>query len=214
MSLEALALGGLAFCLGSCPFSLWIAQRFMHKDIREYGEGNPGCTNVFRAGGRRLGVLAFTLDTAKGTPFVALSHYVYHLPEQAVLAVGLCAIMGSAFSPILHFRGGKSLAIAGGVLLATPNRDIFFIALVLIGLGFLLHRRAAWVVTFSASAITVYLIATGRSPYLVGFMACLLLLVVYKHRAELHTTPKMANCPPTGSGPQTETPEEPPQCRP
>ncbi len=213
MSVQALVLGGLAFCLGSCPFSLWMAQRFMHKDIREYGEGNPGTSNVFRAGSRRLGVLAFTLDTAKGAPFVAMSHYICHLPEQTVLAVGLCAIMGSVFSPFLHFRGGKSLAVMGGVLLATPHRDVFFIVLVLIGLGFLLRRRAAWVATFSASGAIMYLVATGRSFHLVGFMGCVLLLVVYKHRAELHTTPQIVNCPPTGSGPQTETPEESPQCR-
>ena len=185
----------------------------MHKDIRGYGEGNPGTSNVFRAGGRRLGVLAFTLDTAKGAPFVAMSHYVYHLPEQTVLAVGLCAIMGSAFSPILHFRGGKSLAVMGGVLLSTPHRDIFFITLVLIGLGFLLRRRAAWVATFSASGVIVYLVATGRSFYLVGFMVCVLLLVVYKHRAELRTASERGSWPSTGSGPQAKTLGEPPQYR-
>ena len=63
-----------AFCLGACPFSLWVGRHLLGKDIRDYGDGNPGAVNVFRVGGRKAGSLALTLDIAKGTPFVLLSH--------------------------------------------------------------------------------------------------------------------------------------------
>ena len=59
----------------------------------------------------------------------------------------------------------------------------------------------------------MYLVTTGRSFCLVGFMVCVLLLVIYKHRVELHTTEQRANSPPAGFGPQTRTPEEVPQYR-
>jgi glycerol-3-phosphate acyltransferase PlsY len=63
-----------AFWLGACPFSVWIGRWVLGKDIRDYGDGNPGAANVFRAGGRKSGCLAVILDTTKGVPFVALAH--------------------------------------------------------------------------------------------------------------------------------------------
>ncbi len=45
--LGLLALG--AFWLGACPFSVWIGRWLLHRDVREYGNGNPGAANVFLA---------------------------------------------------------------------------------------------------------------------------------------------------------------------
>ena len=100
-----------AFWLGACPFSVWIGQWLLGKDIRDYGDGNPGATNVFRAGGRKSGCLAIILDAAKGVPFVLLAHLFFGLSIIAVMAVALSAILGHAFSPLLRFRGGKSIAV-------------------------------------------------------------------------------------------------------
>jgi len=110
-----------AFWLGACPFSVWIGQWLLGKDIRDYGDGNPGAVNVFRAGGRKSGFLAIFLDVAKGVPFVVLAHSFFGLSEAIVLAVALSAILGHAFSPLLHLRGGKSVAVTFGVLLALPQ---------------------------------------------------------------------------------------------
>ena len=86
-----LAIG--AFWLGGCPFSVWIGRRFLGKDIRDYGDGNPGAANVFRAGNRKLGILAVLLDIGKGVPFVYLSHSLLALPEMATAAIGMSAIL-------------------------------------------------------------------------------------------------------------------------
>jgi glycerol-3-phosphate acyltransferase PlsY len=195
MTAQVVLLGILAFCFGSFPFSLWIGQRFMGKDIREYGEGNPGSTNVFRAGGRFLGILSLTTDMAKGACFVAAANCVYHLPLEAVLIIGFCAILGSAFSPILHFKGGKSLAVTGGVLLALPGSELFFLALFLLGIGFLFIDRAAWVVVFSLSGLVFYVIALVKITALVAFMLCVSWIVTYKHRLELRHAPQLVNRP-------------------
>ena len=34
------------YLLGSIPFTLVIGKVFYHKDIRQYGSGNPGGTNA------------------------------------------------------------------------------------------------------------------------------------------------------------------------
>ena len=80
----------------ACPFSVWIGRWFLGKDIREYGDGNPGAANVFRAGGRKSGCLALVLDVAKGVPFVALAHSFFNLSEVIVMGMALSAISGHA----------------------------------------------------------------------------------------------------------------------
>ena len=193
MTTAAIVLGFLAFLLGACPFSLWLGRRFLGSDIRGYGDRNPGAANVFRAGGRFLGGLAVALDMGKGIPFVAAAYYVYDLPERVVLGIGMAAILGSAFSPFLHFRGGKSLAVTGGVMLATPERDLFVAAVVFLILGALFMDRAAWMVMFSVSSVTAWLIILGRSVAQVWFMVGVCVVLAYTHRHDLRQAPEFIN---------------------
>jgi glycerol-3-phosphate acyltransferase PlsY len=115
-----------AFLLGACPFSLWLGRLFLNTDIRRYGDGNPGATNVFRAGSTIIGALAVTLDISKGIPFVVLAHSMFHLGQMHVVAVGLSAMLGHAFSPFLGFKGGKALAVTAGVVIGLLNASIFW----------------------------------------------------------------------------------------
>ena len=109
-----------AFWLGACPFSMWIGQWILGKDIRDYGDGNPGAINVFRAGGRKSGCLAAILDAGKGVPFVVLAHSFFGFSDGAVMAVALSAILGYAFSPLLRLRGGKSIGVTFCFDFSTP----------------------------------------------------------------------------------------------
>ncbi len=180
-----------AFGLGACPFSLWIGRWLLDKDIRDYGDGNPGAANVFRAGGRKSGFLAVCLDTAKGIPFVFLAHSYFELPQAAVLGVAFSAILGHAFSPILQLRGGKAVAVTFGAILALPQHDILFALAGASFLGFLFVAVDAWIVIFGAAAAAAYVLTTrGASPE-TFFMLCVLALLVLKFFDELKTMPRL-----------------------
>jgi len=179
-----------AFWLGACPFSVWIGQWLLGKDIREYGDGNPGAANVFRAGGRKSGCLALVLDVAKGMPFVALAHSFFNLSEVVVIGVALSAILGNAFSPILRLRGGKSIAITFGVLLALPQHEILITFAVFMFLGFLFIESDAWTVMLGPTGSLAYLITTGRVSPESLFMLCVFAILTLKHFDELRTVPK------------------------
>jgi len=179
-----------AFWLGACPFSVWIGRWLLGKDIRDYGDGNPGAVNVFRAGGRKSGSLAIVLDMAKGVPLVALAHSVFGFPDVAVMAVALSAILGSAFSPLLRLRGGKSIAITFGVLLALPQHDLLITFVVFMFLGFLFIEADAWIVMFGAAGSLSYLAITRGSSWESLFMACVLVILAVKHFDELRTIPR------------------------
>jgi glycerol-3-phosphate acyltransferase PlsY len=184
-----------AFWLGACPFSLWIGKWLLNKDIRNYGDGNPGAFNVLRAGGRGAFALALILDIGKGVPFVALAHYYFGLPEITVFAVGLCAILGHAYTPILRFDGGKALAVTGGVLLALPQHDIFIALIIFMVLGFLLiggdgWRGDAWRVMFATIATFIYLVVTKGVSLEPLFMLCVIAILAVTHLDDLKGRPR------------------------
>ncbi|MCK4263046.1 MAG: glycerol-3-phosphate acyltransferase [Dehalococcoidia bacterium] len=187
--LYAISLGVSAFWLGSCPFSLWVGRRLLGKDIRDYGDGNPGAVNVFRAGGRKPGCLALVLDMGKGMPFVVLAGLVFGLPEVAVMAVGLAAILGNAFSPILRFRGGKSVAVAGGVLLASLQYELCIAVAVFLFLCFLFVESDGWTVVLALAGSTVWLAVSGASSWELLFMLSVLAILAVKQKNDLRVAP-------------------------
>lgn len=178
-----------AFWLGACPFSVWVGHKFLGKEIRDYGDGNPGAANVMRAGGRKSFGLAMFLDIAKGVPFVYLAHALWGFPDMAVVAVGLSAILGHAFSPFLGFRGGKSIAVTGGVLLALPNLEILFAFLIFMFIGFLFIERDAWIVIAGAASTLAYLVITKGSSWESILMLGVLAILTVKHFNDLKTVP-------------------------
>ena len=178
----------LAFWLGACPFALWVGKWLLGKDITNYGDHNPGSYNVMRAGGRWSFVLVLFLDMGKGIPFVALAHYYFGLPDAMVMAVGLGAILGHAFTPILRFNGGKALAVTGGVLLAMPQHELFISILIFMLLAYLLVDIDAWRVSFAFTAMLVYLLVTKGLSLEPLFVVCIMAILTVKHFEDLRTT--------------------------
>lgn len=178
-----------AFVLGAVPFSIIIGRWFLGKDIRDYGDGNPGATNVFRAGGQKLGYLAVFLDVAKGVPFVFLAHAYFDLSGVALVVVAMFAVLGHAFSPFLGWRGGKSVAVTFGVLLALPHYEILIAFIVCMVLGALLIEADAWTVIFGAGGTLAYLAVTRGSSWETLLLLCILALFTVKHFQGLRTLP-------------------------
>lgn len=65
----------IAFFAGSLPFSVWIGKAMLRKDVRQFGDGNPGSTNVYRAGGRAAWALALALDISKAAAPVGYCYF-------------------------------------------------------------------------------------------------------------------------------------------
>ena len=178
-----------AFILGAIPFSVIIGKWLLNKNITDYGDGNPGAANVFRAGGNKAGYLAIFLDVAKGVPFVFLSHSVFDLSLLATIAVALSAVLGHAFSPFLHWHGGKAVAITFGVMLGLPQYDILLAFMACMVLGFLLIEIDAWTVIFGAAGTLAYLAIVKGNSWEPLLMLCILAILVIKHFEALHTIP-------------------------
>jgi glycerol-3-phosphate acyltransferase PlsY len=179
-----------AFWLGACPFSVWLGRWFLKKDITRYGDGNPGAANVFRAGSAKLGIVAVLMDIIKGIPFVYLSYAVFELPMASVIVVGLSAILGHAFSPLLHFRGGKAIAVTFGVVIALPQFDVLLVFALSTVLGFLFLEQHSWAVMPGPIGTTVYLLINRGGSWELVLMLCTLALYILKQYDGLRSTPR------------------------
>lgn len=189
-SLRLVILAICAFWLGACPFSLWIGYKFLHKDIRDYGDGNPGAVNVFLAGGPKIGTLALLMDIGKGIPFVYAAHSAFQLPEATIAVIGTCAILGHAFSPFLRFRGGKAVAVTFGVLMALPEYQPLLSVAILTLLVLIVIDNDAWTVVLGALASFAYLLISQGNSWEMRFILFVLILYVVKFFRELQGIPR------------------------
>jgi glycerol-3-phosphate acyltransferase PlsY len=115
----------MAYLLGSIPFGYILIKFAKGHDIRLFGSGNIGATNVFREN-RTAGILTLVLDGGKGYLAVIIAGWLGGGPEwQAAAAV--FAIAGHVFTIWLRFRGGKGVATGCGAYLAlSPSAVIFY----------------------------------------------------------------------------------------
>jgi glycerol-3-phosphate acyltransferase PlsY len=187
--ITTLLLSVAAFGLASVPFSVLIGRWFLGEEIRDYGDGNPGATNVFRAGGQKTGYLAVALDVGKGVPFVFLAHALFGLPGPAIVIVALSAVLGHAFSPFLQWHGGKAIAVTFGVLLALPQHELLLAFIACMLLGFLFIEADAWTAIFGAAGTLAYIAVTRGGSWETLLMLCLLVVLTIKQFDGLRTFP-------------------------
>jgi len=180
-----------AFWLSACPFSLWLGRWFLGKDIRRYGDGNPGAANVFRAGGRKLGFTAVLLDIAKGVPLVMLAKLYFAHSEPTLVVVALCAVLGHAFSPLLRFRGGKSVAVTFGVIIGLLQPEMLFVFTAFVVFGSLFVEGDSWTVMLGPAGTLPYLLLSQGLTWQAVFMLGVLTLFVLKQFEELKTAPRL-----------------------
>ena len=178
-----------AFWLGACPFAVWIGRYRLHKDIREYGDSNPGAANVFKAGSIKWGFLAVLVEILKGMPFVFLAIYL-GLPLPQVYFIGLCAILGHAFSPFLGFKGGKATAVTFGVLIAIPPKEIVVVFFILMLAGFFFLAGDGWRMVLSIAGCLLYATLTDMDFWTLLFLIGVLIIVAVKNAEALRSMPR------------------------
>ena len=106
----------IGYLSGSITWGYWLVRVFRHEDIRTQGSGNVGATNVWRVHGRKLGLPAVFLDTAKG--FVPVFVATKVAGHDAGALTGAAAMLGHWRPLFLKFqKGGKTVATAGGSVL-------------------------------------------------------------------------------------------------
>ena len=174
-----------AFGCGSLPFSVWVGRLALDKDIRAYGDGNPGATNVLRAGGKWLGALAAVLDAVKGVIPVGLATFVIHFTGLELAAIALAPILGHAFSPFLGFKGGKAVGVTFGIWVGLTIWEAPTVLGLMLAYWFQVVTVSGWAVMLALGSLGLYLVLAHPDPALVLVLVGNVVILAWTHRSDL-----------------------------
>jgi glycerol-3-phosphate acyltransferase PlsY len=138
----------IGYILGSIPSGVLVARTVAKVDIREYGSGKIGSTNVLRTAGKKAAAFVLFLDVLKGALAVVFAGLIVGrnylviggdfglgLLVAQVLAA-LAAMAGHNWSIFLKFKGGRGVAtFFGGLIALCPVAALFGTELFVIGAG-------------------------------------------------------------------------------
>jgi len=180
-----------SYLLGSVPFGFLIGRWVKGVDIRNFGSGNIGATNVVRVVGKKWGILVFFLDFLKGLSAPCLSAYI--LPGSANFVIVFSAILvvcGHNWTVFLKFKGGKGVAASLGAIVG--------LAFIFSGLwGALIAALAVWLAIFSifkyvsaaslaASGVFFVYSLASTAPLEIKFLSALFfILIVVRHKKNI-----------------------------
>src|SRR3970282_771729 len=109
MLLEFAAVIAGSYLGGSTPFG-YIAGRVQKGiDVRDYGSGATGATNVMRTLGKGAFVAVLLGDALKGYVPVLVTWFLFHSHDLQV-ASGLAAELGNDFPLEMRLRGWRGVA--------------------------------------------------------------------------------------------------------
>ena len=189
--MSSLALILIAFVCGSLPFSVWVGKIFLRLDVRQFGDGNPGATNVYKAGNKKIGLMALILDISKAAAPVGFAYYNLNIRGVSMFFIAIAPIFGHIFSPFLGFRGGKALATALGVWIGLTIWKVSLPAALSALIGIAIFTSPGWAVMFALVGILTTLIIWLPNPLLILIWAAETFILAWTHRSDLRHLPQL-----------------------
>lgn len=178
------------FLLGSIPFSPLIGRLVLGKNITEYGDKNPGATNVLRAGGLGWFLLALVLDISKGALPVGLAYQLFGWQGWEAIPIALAPVGGHAFSPFLQGKGGKAIAAAFGTWIGLTIWQVPLVSMILLIIWSRLIKPSGWAVLITLALLIPIVWFWLDDPVLVGVLLSHIGLLLVKQREELRLRPQ------------------------
>jgi len=137
----------LGYIIGSIPNGVIVSRAFAGVDVRNYGSGKMGTTNVLRTAGKKAAVLVGLLDIAKGvlsvifaglivgSDFLIIGNFGLGMLVSQV-AAAVAAVIGHTWPVFLKFRGGRGVATYfGGLIALCPAAALFGGEVLILGVG-------------------------------------------------------------------------------
>jgi glycerol-3-phosphate acyltransferase PlsY len=196
MAWQYVVVAVVSYLMGSIP-SGWLAGKLMGGiDIRDYGSGATGTTNVLRSLGLWPALVVLVADILKAYVAVLVTWYIFEPYEgentahnlQAV--AGVAAIVGHDWPAYLRFRGGKGVAATYGAFaamlffpLSVPGLLAVAVAVVLV---FRYMSLMSVTTVLMGGAAFLGLALAGIVPYAFAiFGGIASALVLFRHRGNI-----------------------------
>ena len=187
-----IAVSVVAYFIGSVNFAVIISKK-LGKDVRDFGSGNAGGTNMIRCFGKKIGIITILLDGLKSAVACIIGLLIYGVT--GALVAGFFCIIGHAYPVYFKFRGGKGVAcMAAMVLITSPFVFLIMLAIYLVILfGFKMVSLSSIMTALMYPMI--FSMVHGYGIQIIVALLCSL-FVVFFHRKNLarifyHEEPKI-----------------------
>jgi len=169
----------LAYLLGNFATAYLVSKAFAKIDIRNYGSGNAGSTNVLRVLGAKPAAITFAGDALKGAVAVLLGGYLAGSWGQ-VLA-GVFVVIGHNWPIVLKYKGGKGIATTIGLMI--PIDPIMVAIIVAVGVVTIAITRYVSLASISGMIIfPVAMILTRKPAEYIAMSIILSVMALYRHK--------------------------------
>ena len=189
----------IGYLLGSIPFGLIVSKRKAKIDIRQYGSGKTGGTNVLRTLGRKAFLMVACLDILKGALAVVFAGLIvghdYLIVGNSGLGLlfaqviaALAAVIGHIWPVFVKFKGGRGVAtFIGGLIALCPVAGLFGGEALIISAGLSGFASLGSIIgVVGAYTILVPLtIIYGFPIEYLGYVLIGTLLIVFVHRGNI-----------------------------
>ncbi len=177
----------LTYLIAAIPFGLVLTKIFAKKDVREFGSGNIGATNVVRVAGKKIGLLTLILDGFKGAIMVVIARFTFADASGLhifLVLVGTVAVIAHVYPVYLNFKGGKGVATTLAVLLAL-DLNIGLSVIGIWALTFAIFRTSSISSIAAIFSSIILSICYGTSISQILFCIFLFALILYRHKENL-----------------------------
>lgn len=172
----------LAYLLGSFCASIPLSRRCCGGDVRLYGSGNAGATNMARVYGLKAGLATLLLDMLKTVAAMLLGEYFLGSAGKAV--AGAFCIIGHCFPLYFGFRGGKGVSVGAALGLMTGLPVLGIIMAVFFTTAAISRKVSLGSVTAAVSLpLASWLTFTGEEIIMMNVFSAV--LVVFMHRGNI-----------------------------
>jgi glycerol-3-phosphate acyltransferase PlsY len=189
----------IGYILGSIPFGLIVSRRKANIDIRQYGSGKTGGTNVLRTLGRKAFLTVAILDILKGVLAVVFARLIIGHEFMVVgnsglgllfaqVIAALAAVVGHIWPIFVKFKGGRGVAtFIGGLIALCPAVGLFGGEALIIGAGLSGFASLGSIIgVVGTYAILVPLtIVYGFPIEYLGYVLIGTLLIIFVHRENI-----------------------------
>ena len=174
----------LSYLIGSLSWGYMLLRWRLGMDVREFGSGRTGMSNVLRTGGGKAAAVVLALDIAKGVVVVIMAREAVgsHVAE---VVVALVALVGHNWPVFLGFRGGRGILTAlGGLSMMTPVPAAVATATFLVtasGSRYISLGSIVGVLAGAASLIGLAMIGWYSPTYML-FAGAATAMIIWQHR--------------------------------
>lgn len=174
----------ISYLLGCLNAAYFYSMNVKKTDIREYGSGNAGSTNILRVFGLKSALPVFAVDVLKAVAAIRLSIWITGGNPIAVILSGLFVILGHNWPIFMQYRGGKGVASSLGIMFALDYR-VALILLCVAVLTMLISRMVSLgsVVGLIVAPFVMWGI-NGKIEYII-MAAVLAAMGIFQHRTNL-----------------------------